>query len=79
MKGRELRQVKSGIGGYSYELKPFAGILRVTPRPVEPNQQPEARVALCSGNRRDEAYTASPKAMLLSLESLDLPESSFSS
>jgi hypothetical protein len=46
MKGKKLRQVKFGIGGYSYELKPFVGILRVASRPAELNQQPEASVAL---------------------------------
>ena len=36
--------------------------------PAKPDQQPEASLAWCSGNQHYEAQTASPKAMLLSLE-----------
>src|SRR5262249_48549418 len=66
-----LRQAKLGKGGRDVTItprKPFVGTLRVEARPVASDQRLEASLASGRGNLPGEAQTASPKAMLLSVE-----------
>src|SRR5262249_6677936 len=66
-----LRQAKLGKGGRDVTIvprKPFVGTLRVKARPVAPDQRPEASLASGRGKPHGEAETASPKALLWSVE-----------
>src|SRR5262245_39937916 len=66
-----LRQAKLGKGGRDGTItprKPFGGTLRVKARPVTSDQRLEASLASERGNSSGEAETASPNALLWSVE-----------